>query len=504
MDVSVADLVRASMRKHPERLALHARDEQLTYRELARRIAGVRSRLRELGLDSAPRLGIVTGDDASTYVAIIAAFLSGATYVPLNKKAPLARNLDIVEDADLSAIIAAEPGELTEAAGLPVVTGFQRAVAEPQVDDAVPAVEDAAYLLFTSGSTGKPKGVPIDHGSLNRFMTMMLRECGYTFGPDDRFLQMFELTFDLSVVSLFLPLCVGASCHIVPDSRIGFVAALKVLREQRITVALMVPSLLAYVEAHLETVRLPDLRLSMFCGEALLQPLVEKWSKVVDGRAVHNWYGPTEATIFCMRYEWSEDRSANAAVNGVVPIGRPMGDTEAWLIDANGQRVDAPGEKGELVLAGRQLASGYWRSPARTAEAFFKAPGAERPSGYRTGDLCFKNADGDFVYCGRTDAQVKVDGHRVELGEIEHAVRKVTGRTAVAVVAVPDGRGVVLALFMERPEIDESSLISELKGLLPAYMLPRHIRYLDQLPLNLNGKFDRPKMRALFLEAASV
>src|SRR5690606_23065168 len=108
----------------------------------------------------------------------------------------------------------------------------------------------------------------------------------------------------------------------------------------------------------------------------------------------------------------------------------------------------------------------------------------------------------DFVYCGRTDAQVKVDGHRVELGEIEHAVRKVTGRTAVAVVAVPDGRGVVLALFMERPEIDESSLISELKGLLPAYMLPRHIRYLDQLPLNLNGKFDRPKMRALFLEAA--
>src|SRR5690606_23242229 len=118
-----------------------------------------------------------------------------------------------------------------------------------------PSAGSLAYLLFTSGSTGKPKGVPIEHGSLDRFMTMMLRECGYSFGPDDRFLQMFELTFDLSVMSLFLPLCVGGSCHIVPDSRVGFVAALKVMQEQQITVALMVPSLLAYVEPYLESVR---------------------------------------------------------------------------------------------------------------------------------------------------------------------------------------------------------------------------------------------------------
>src|SRR5690606_3189768 len=154
------------------------------------------------------------------------------------------------------------------------------------------------------------------------------------------------------------------------------------------TVALMVPSLLAYVEPYLDSLRLPDLRLSMFCGEALVESSVEKWSKVVEGRAIHNWYGPTEATIFCLRYEWAADRSPRAAVNGIVPIGRPMGDTGAWLLGEDGARIDAAGEKGELVLSGRQLARGYWRNDEKTSEAFLMHDDAERPFGYRTGDVC--------------------------------------------------------------------------------------------------------------------
>ena len=501
-DSSVVELVARNILERPERMALWAGGRVLTYGELGQRCAAVHSRLAELGLERAPRLGIVTGDDLGTYVAIIAAFLNGATYVPLNSKAPLARNLDIVGDADISGILSAKPNELTAAAGLPVLIdplagGDGAAFRYPPR----PAATDAAYLLFTSGSTGKPKGVPISHASLNRFMTMLLDEAGYDFKADDRVLQMFELTFDLSVMSLFMPLCVGASCHVVPDSRLGFVATFRLIKEQRISVALMVPSLLAYVEPYLESIRLPDLRLSMFCGEALQDRLVEKWSKVVDGQPIHNWYGPTEATIFCLRYVWTADRSPAAAVNGIVPIGRPLGDTAAWIVDDSRAAIVAAGVRGELVLGGRQLASGYWRAPEKTAQAFLPGESPQRPTGYRTGDVCLRNDDGDFIYCGRTDAQVKIDGHRVELGEIEHAVRSATGRSAAAVVAVPEGPSTTLVLFLELPEVDADALAAELKARLPAYMLPRHVRHLDKLPLNPSGKLDRPSMREIYLRA---
>src|SRR5688572_13248647 len=302
-DLSVVELVARSIVERPERVALWAKDRTLTYGELGRHCIAVRSRLAEMGLEGAPRLGIVTGDDLGTYVAIIAAFLSGSTYVPLNSKAPLARNLDIVRDADLAGILTSKPNELTEAVDLPVlIDAMADEHGAPFMPPRKPAEDAAAYLLFTSGSTGKPKGVPISHANLNRFMTMLLDEAGYELSADDRVLQMFELTFDLSVMSLLMPLCVGASCHVVPDSRLGFVATFKLLQQQRISIALMVPSLLAYVEPYLQSIRLPDLKLSMFCGEALQERLVEKWSAVVDGRPVHNWYGPTEATIFCLRY----------------------------------------------------------------------------------------------------------------------------------------------------------------------------------------------------------
>lgn len=509
MEISVVERLISNIREHPDRPALWARGATLTYAELGRRCARVQQALAARGLERAPRIGVVTGDDLDTYTAIVACVLNGSTYVPLNRKAPLARNLDIVGDADLCAVLAAEPSDLTAAVDVPVVHAQEWAggddadtasvVLREGGDACAPAPSDVAYLLYTSGSTGKPKGVPITHSSLNRFMTMMLEEAGYRFSEKDRFLQMFELTFDLSVMSLFLPLSVGACSCVVPDSRVGFVAALKVLAEQHISVALMVPSLLAYTEPHLESLRLPELRLSMFCGEALNERLVEKWATVVDHRTIHNWYGPTEATIFCLRYEWSAERSPGAAVNGIVPIGRPMGDTRAWLVDESGATIDAAGAKGELLLGGRQLARGYWRNPERTAQAFLLEPGSDAPQGYRTGDLCFRNDEGDFIYCGRLDGQVKIDGHRVELGEIEHAVRSATGRSAVAVVAVPEGPGTTLVLFLENPSIEQPELLRSLKERLPAYMLPRHVRFLDRLPLNLSGKFDRPKMRALFL-----
>src|SRR5690606_4285180 len=191
------------------------------------------------------------------------------------------------------------------------------------------------------------------------------------------------------------------------------------------------------------------------------------------------------------------DRSPRTAVNGIVPIGRPVGDTTARLVDDSGTPIDAAGVKGALVIGGRQLTTGYWLDPARTAQAFLPgSPG--QPAEYRTGDVCFRNEVGQYVHCGRTDAQIKIAGHPVELGEIEHAVRSVTNRSAVAVVPVPDGPTNALVLFLEQPELDVAGLRTELKRLVPAYMVPRRVRWLERLPHNLSGKLDRPALASMY------
>lgn len=504
--LSVMQRFLTSVDRYPDRPALVARGEIRTYAELGRSVAGILRLIRSRGLARAERIGIVTGDDCQTYAAILAILANGSAYVPLNRKSPVARNLAVIDEACPDAILYSEPDQLTDALessgdGSIATIGVHAATAG---DDEIPSAELAsemslAYVFFTSGSTGKPKGVPISHSNLNQFMSVMLDSGMYDFGPDDRFLQMFELTFDLSVMSFFVPLSVGACCCVVPESRVGYVTTLKVLRDERVTVALMVPSLLVYLEQFLAGLSLPELRMSLFCGEALPESVTEKWQTAAPDSLIENVYGPTEATIFCLRYPWSAEASPAAAVNGLVPIGAPFPGMDLALLDADGDLVTARGEKGELLLMGEQVTSGYWRNPARTAEAFVQIDRAgQSRRAYRTGDLCLVDERGDYVYCGRLDGQVKIDGHRVELGEIEHHLRELLGRSGLAVVNVADGLRQELAVFIEQPHIDWSELAGRLKERVPEYMLPKHVRVVERLPLNLNGKVDRPVLRKMF------
>ena len=488
--------------RHSARPALWARGDYHSFAELSALAETIRGLLVERGLRGPRRIGIVTGDGPVPYAAMLAVLAGGSAYVPINGKNPLARNLAVLEESGVAALVYETPCELVRAVGEGAVAGCELVQAPGPGDDSgellrldwtePPAL---AYLFFTSGSTGKPKGVPISHANLDGFMAVMLEEGIYDFAPDDRFLQMFELTFDLSVMSLFVPLSVGACCYVVPESRVGAAMALKVLQQQDISVALMVPSLLVSLEPYLERVRLPQLRLSMFCGEALPDSLVQKWHGCAPASRIENVYGPTEATIFCLRYPWDPAASPAAAVNGIVPIGRPLPGTDALVLAPDGRPSAAPGARGELLLAGRQLSAGYWSDATRTAAAYITVDhdGAARRA-YRSGDICSIDPQGDFVYHGRLDTQVKIDGHRVELGEIEHHVRDVLGRANLAVVLMPEGSRRLPALCLERPEIDAEALQQALRTRLPDYMLPRRVAYVEALPLNLNGKVDRPRL----------
>lgn len=490
---------------YPERHALHTLGRHYTYRELSALAQGIRNGLIESGFANQARIGLLTGDDACTYASILAVLANGSAYVPLNNRNPADRNGQIIDDAGVEVVLVSADQEAAGSieAALPADVEVMRtrpldsdARASTSLDVADIGPEALAYLFFTSGSTGRPKGVPIRHGHLNSFMDAMLDRARYDFANQDRFLQMFDLTFDLSVFSLFTPLCIGACCYVVPEKGIAYLSIARMLDENAITIALMVPSTLAYLERFFDEIELPALRLSQFCGEALPQRLVERWTKCVPNARIQNVYGPTEATIFCLEYDWHEKQAREEAANGVVAIGSPLPRMRAFVIGDDRAPV-AQGERGELCLHGAQVTDGYWRDPDKTVQAFVDLEGVALDGrAYRTGDICFVNERGNFVYCGRADSQVKIDGHRVELGEIEHHAREFTGRAQVAAIAFRSDGVDHLHLFVEGFAGPDAGLSHHLEQKLPPYMQPRRIHALERIPLNANGKIDRKALEA--------
>ncbi|MGI9258972.1 MAG: AMP-binding protein, partial [Gammaproteobacteria bacterium] len=452
-------------------------------------------------------IAVMTDTDAHVYAAILAIMTLGYAYVPLNRKNPIGRNLEQIELSDPALLLATDSSDdiqsLLDQSDRRLKVIYTSNLSADRLPSFAPVGgNDLAYLFFTSGSTGKPKGVPIQHRNLGAFLSVVLEDTHYQFSEQDRFLQMFELTFDLSVMSFLVPMCVGGCCYIVPDSGVQYINIVRLLQDQKITVALMVPSVLSYAQRFFGELKLPELRISLFCGEALQQDLTARWAKCVPNASIRNVYGPTEATIFCSEFDWEERESERQSFNGVVPIGRPMSGMDLKIVDADGQIAEA-GEQGELYLLGGQVAAEYWNDPERTASAFveLEVEGRRLPA-YRTGDIAYVNDLGNFIYCGRVDSQIQIDGHRVELGEVEHCAREHVQRAAVASsLQTNDGRQ-EFVLFVESAEDLSSSLAEYIRGELPSYFLPRAIVCVERFPLNLSGKVDRKALLSEYLSAA--
>jgi non-ribosomal peptide synthetase component F len=319
---------------------------------------------------------------------------------------------------------------------------------------------------------------------------------GYKIDENDRFLQMFDLTFDLSVMSYLIPLTIGACVYTVPSGDIKFNATYMILEDYEITVALMVPSILSFLHNYFDEISMPKMKYSLFCGEALYTDLTKGWANCVPNALIQNVYGPTEATIFCLTYDWQRN-STNKDHNGILCIGKPMKDMLAIVVDEELKPVEA-NTPGELCLSGGQLTSGYIKNPEKNKEAFFhhSINGMDHVF-YRTGDICFIDSDGDFMFSGRLDNQVKIQGFRVELSEIEHHAREfLKSPNVVAVTSQNENDNTLIHLFVERTE-NTTELANYLKTQMPAYMIPTEIRSLDSFPLNVNGKVDRKAIKLL-------
>jgi amino acid adenylation domain-containing protein len=476
---------------HRDRPALCIDGKRYSYGDLHRRAAAIQAHI-DASVDQ-PLIGVAANDSLDTYASILAVLCAGRAFVPINPAHPTQRNAGILAQAGVSTLLVPDAalmpqlGALTDVA--PVLTTDMPAGRAPTI--VACASSELAYLLFTSGSTGEPKGVPITRGNLSAFLDS-LDASGHGATAADRVLQMFDPTFDFSIASYLAPLSKGACVYTVPATQAKFTEVYRLLAEERLTVAPLVPSLLGFLRPYFEDIHLPDLRLTALCGEALFSDIADEWSKCAPQSRIANFYGPTEATVFAMVYAAAGGKSHN----GVVSIGRTMPLNTAIIVDECLQPVGA-GKKGELCLAGPQVTPGYWRDELRNADAFFERTMAgDNQRFYRTGDIVMADADGDHYFCGRIGTQIKLQGFRVELGEIEYQARAAARGCECVVVPRLDKSGCTeLNLFVENYPGDPKSVLASLRARVPPYMVPKRVLWIERLPMNSNGKIDRTTLK---------
>lgn len=478
----------------PQRPALDLAGRAITYEQLGRLAVAIAGALTRNGVGDGPRLtAVFGGQTVETFAGILGVLLRGHGYVPLNPRYPPSRNRAILERAGCREVVVDDP---SHDAALDVLAGMAKpprllGAAEAGESEAPPSLaragaDDPAYLLFTSGSTGRPKGVPVTHANVRAFLDAVGDR--YDLNETDRLSQLFDLTFDLSVFDLFAAWEHGA-CVCCPDERQRLEPS-RFVRDAGLTVWFSVPSVAMLMRrlGGLKPGSFPGLRLTLFCGEALPAELASAWAAAAPNSVVDNLYGPTEATIACTVQRW--DRSSEPGANGLVPIGRPFGETITRVVDESIRPVE-PGHAGELLLAGPQVVAGYLDDDAATAKAFRTDAGRGRC--YLTGDRVVEPVPGAALeYLGRKDGQIKVLGHRVELGEVEAVLRDEAGADAIAIgwPRTASGAGGIVA-FVEDPTLDRVGLRQALAARLPDYMVPRELRLIAELPLNANGKHDR-------------
>ena len=510
----------------PDRPAVIAEGKTFTHKELRERACRIAATIQAYPECSATPLTAVLGYRSPTaFAGILGSLLAGNGYVPLNRTFPVDRTRTMFERSECRSIVADEKS-VPQLENLLEKSQKELLVVLPEIENVEalrkrwpthtfagaselsPALEwqepeanpDAiAYLLFTSGSTGTPKGVMIAHRNVTAFLDYMVDR--YEIRENDRLSQMFDMTFDLSVFDMFASWERGA-CVCCPSQK-ALINPGKFIQDMELTIWFSVPSSVAFMKklGSLKPGRYPSLRCSLFCGEALPVASAWAWLEAAPNSILENLYGPTELTIACALYRWDPVRSPDQCELDLVPIGYPYPGMNVLVADQNLREV-CPAEEGELLMNGPQMSAGYWKDSRRTESAFV-VPAGRTEIFYRTGDRVRRpENDGPLTFLGRIDDQVKILGHRVELGEIEAVVRKKCGLDGVAAIGWPvteSGHGGI-EVFIEGEMKGNDEVRNAIASELPDYMVPRRIHFMGRLPRNVNDKFDRAAMRKLLEE----
>ncbi|HEU4407574.1 MAG TPA: amino acid adenylation domain-containing protein [Polyangiaceae bacterium] len=497
------ELVAEQARENPGAPALDAGGVVRTYGQLDASAGALARRLRALGLRPGGRAALLLERSAEFVLAALAVLKADGIYVPLDPAYPEQRLGWMLEDAGAELVIttralapalgARPPACLYLDEGDPFGAGPGPEAPPPS---ARRAPERPAHLMYTSGSTGRPKGVPVTH----RGVVRLLRNNPFLEWRGASVLHAASLSFDASTLEIWGALLNGARLCVYPAGPIDYAELGRFLRRERVTLAFLTASLFQGMVDHAPDALAP-LRWLATGGDVVPPAHVGRALAAQPSLTVVNCYGPTECAVIACAHPVT----AGVALGARVPIGRPVANTRAYVLDG-AMRPAPPGVPGELYCGGDALAQGYWRRAALTAERFVPDPFGAEPGGrlYKTGDLARWLPDGRLEFLGRIDAQVKVRGFRVEPGEVEAALLRHPAVLHAAAVVREDRPGDkrLVAYVVPRPgsDVDPAALRSALERSLPAYLVPSAVVALDALPLTPGGKLDRRALPAPALD----
>jgi amino acid adenylation domain-containing protein len=503
--------------RYPDAEAIRYSGKSLSYRELSSLSLSFANVLFEQGVKRGDRVGVYMNKCLESAVAVYGIMKAGAAYVPLDPFAPVSRIAYVIKDCGIEHL-ATKPEKLDqvrmmleEGCTLRHLTGVESQpglhvnsiswndIYEHHSTSLLVNLteQDLAYILYTSGSTGLPKGIMHTHRSGLSFAEWGAET--YELTKEDRLSNHAPLHFDLSTFDFFSSAIAGASTVIVPEAFTKFPTNLaKFIQEEKITVWYSVPFALIQLLQHgkVDTRDFRALRWILFAGEVFPTKHLRKLMELLPHVRFSNLYGPTETNV-CTYYHVTQIPDDT---DETIPIGVPCANIEDIVVDVDDKVVE-PGEIGELLIRGGVVMKGYWGQPDRNQKSFYRRPffGQFEDIFYRTGDLVKAGTDGNYLYLGRKDRQIKTRGYRVELDEVEVVLLSHQGVEEAAVYTIPDGQGsnLIEAAVISKPgnNLTEAHLLDHIGKKLPSYALPVRINFYQEFPRTSTGKINRLELQ---------
>ena len=471
------DLFKRQVVMTPDAIAVVDSLGSMTYQELDNQSNILAKVLVDQGVVKEDFVGIMFPRCKEFLVAVLGVFKAGGAYIPIDPEYPEAHLSYILHDAQTKFLLTVSSlaknfNEASLSDRMLFIDDIDFDIVPDPINNSHPS--SLAYMIYTSGSTGKPKGVMMEHKGLCAMMTwlVLLEE----LKPGDKCAEHASFSFDASLFDLFPPLTCGAEVHILSSElRQDMKGMCQYFEKQHITGMTMSTQL------GMEMINSFELPLRyMVMGGEKMNPTRKTSVKLING------YGPTEFTVCSSFHVVDQEKDVN-----LIPIGRPVPNSMSVIVDNMGHLVPQ-GVSGELCLIGRQMSRGYWRQEEQTALHFSKCTFLDGETMYHTGDMARWNEDGELIYLGRTDSQVKFNGFRIELGEIENEILSYPTVTAAAVLVIKRKNiKALVGYFCAEETVDPQAILQELRTTLPQYMIPQMVIQIDQMPMTPNGKIDK-------------
>lgn len=500
----IHELFEQQVLKTPDSDALVFGEEKLTYKVLNQKAENLASILINKGIRQGDFAVILINQSFEFVISVLAVLKTGAAYVPVDASYPVSRKEYIIKDCKAKFILTTtEISELNKEIcfnsnenQIIEVNKLDHSLLNIQRKDIKISPDSLAYMIYTSGTSGQPKGAMIEHRNLLNYIWWAQKV--YVKGEEVNFPLFTSVAFDLTVTSIFTPLITGNTLVIYSDDDQDLLIE-KVLLDDKVGVIKLTPSHLRLIKEDykIKSENIKNLKRFIVGGEGLNTDLAQTISKMFNNNVeIYNEYGPTETTVGCMIYKYDSQKNYNT----LVPIGRPADNTKIYLLDKYLKLVPH-GVIGEIFIAGDGVGRGYYNKEKLTEEKFILVPEVSNRRLYRSGDLGRFVDENNIEFLGRSDQQVKINGYRIELDEIELCIGEFKGiRNAVVLKVNNNGTDLLVAYYVSDQEISESGLREYLQSRLPYYMVPALFLSIDKLPLTPNGKLDKDALPQLDLQ----